>query len=133
MPGPSGANAVGGAGSGGIGPNQRDNIVAINEQLALSVLRLHQSMEQVVTRLNALESSLGNPRNGVNFCVKCFFSIDFYVKKSYFNFCSFFQVSSRKPNWWPFGNTSPQLVFLLVAWPFVAHWIVYRIQKRRSN
>jgi len=55
--GPSNTQGTGGTG-GGSGSNPQDYSIGINEQLALAVIRLQQSMDQVVNRLDALESML---------------------------------------------------------------------------
>ena len=52
-------NSRGAGGSGnGHGSNSHEYSIGINEQLALAVIRLQQSMDQVVNRLDALESIL---------------------------------------------------------------------------
>ena len=52
-------NTRGAGGSGnGRESNSHEYSIGINEQLALAVIRLQQSMDQVVNRLDALETTL---------------------------------------------------------------------------
>ncbi len=57
---PIGSSSIRGTGGtgGGSGSNPQDYSIGINEQLALAVIRLQQSMDQVVNRLDTLESML---------------------------------------------------------------------------
>lgn len=63
--GSSNTRGTGGTG-GGNGSNPQDYSIGINEQLALAVIRLQQSMDQVVNRLDTLESMLTRDSRVIN-------------------------------------------------------------------
>ncbi|CAG2183456.1 unnamed protein product, partial [Oppiella nova] len=101
-------NSRGDGGPGGHGSNPRDYSIGINEQLALAVIRLQQSMDQVVNRLDALESMLSRETRN---------------KSS----------PKNKSSVWPFEELRPQTALVLLVWPLVVQWIVQYIQFKRRN
>lgn len=105
--GPSNSRAAGGSG-GGHGSNPHDYSIGINEQLALAVIRLQQSMDQVVNRLDALEAMLTRESR----------------TKTSFN---------NKSKIWPFEELRPQTALVLLVWPFVTQWIIHYIQNKRKK
>ncbi|CAG2109598.1 unnamed protein product [Medioppia subpectinata] len=102
-------NSRGDGGSGGHGSNPHDYSIGINEQLALAVIRLQQSMDQVVNRLDALESMLSRETR---------------TKPS---------PKRQKSSIWPFEELRPQTALVLIVWPFVVQLIVQYIQHKRRN
>jgi acyl-CoA-binding protein len=107
---PIGSSSIRGTGGtgGGSGSNPQDYSIGINEQLALAVIRLQQSMDQVVNRLDTLESMLTR---------------DSRTRSS----------PQKKSNLWPFEDIRPHTIFVLLVWPFVAQWIVHYIRQKRRK
>lgn len=78
----------------------------VKEQLAIAVLRLQQSMEQVCNRLDTIERNIGSsPSTGSS--------------------------RSSLSSWWPLKGLSPSATMFLILWPFVAQYIMTQIQARR--
>ncbi|GFR15490.1 acyl-CoA-binding domain-containing protein 5 [Trichonephila clavata] len=101
---------IGGAGgnrrSGGDGSTELAGDVG--EQLAMAVIRLQHIMEQVVVRLDSLEVLLTERR----------------VSNS-------MQVSARNSSRWSFFGISPKLAIVILAWPFIAQWLMHLIRRRQ--
>jgi len=102
------ATALNAQSSGGAGGGQQysghEQLSDVNEQIAVAVLRLQQGMEQVVSRIDNLETHLRTRNSGSN---------------------------SKKAGWWPFPELSPTTTAFLVLWPFVAHLLISTIRERR--
>lgn len=103
--------------SGSSGGNRRSggNVVLespadVSEQLALAVIKLQHTMDQVVSRLDSLEILLQERRS---------------------NPCR--QVSRMNNSFWSIFGISPRAALLILAWPFFAHWLLYVIEKRRRR
>lgn len=80
-----------------------------NEQLALAVIRLQHIMEQVVVRLDSLETLLTQRQP---------------VSK---------EVISKKSSYWSFFGISPKAALLILAWPIIVQWLIYLIRKRNRR
>lgn len=107
-------SSQGASASGGyppLPPPSRSSIPEVNEQIAVAILRLQQSMEQVVQRLDSLETRLG---------------------------CTLSTESRNSParqasGWWPFESLSPATTLFLIAWPVLAHILMDRMRDRSRN
>ncbi|XP_054712492.1 acyl-CoA-binding domain-containing protein 5-like [Uloborus diversus] len=81
-----------------------------NEQLAMAIIRLHNAMEQVIVRLESLETiiaqRLGNPAT--------------------------MQIARNRSPWSLFG-ISPKAALIILAWPFIVQWLIYLIRKRNRR
>lgn len=101
-------NNIGGAGgSRRSGGNVQYDIAAdANEQLALAVIRLQHIMEQVVVRLDTLETLLTQRQPVIK------------------------EVSTKKSSW-SFG-VSPRAAIFFLAWPFIVQWLMF-LYKRRNR
>lgn len=69
-------------------------------------------MEQVVQRLDSLETRLGRTLNTGE---------------------SRNSSAKRQSGWWPFESLSPATTLFLVAWPVVAHILMDRMRDRSRN
>lgn len=109
----SNSNLISGAGgsrrSGGDLPTELS--ADVGEQLTLAVLRLQQIMEQVVQRLDNLETLL--------------------IEKS--SNKSTMTVPTKNQSRWSFFGINPKLAILILAWPFIAQWLMYMIRKRQRH
>lgn len=109
FPGPNN-RFIGGAGgsrrSGGDGSTEFSGDVG--EQLAMAVIRLQHIMEQVVVRLDSLEVLLTERR----------------VNNS-------LHVTTRNSSRWSFFGISPKLAIIILAWPFIAQWLMHLIRRRQ--
>ncbi|XP_054161756.1 acyl-CoA-binding domain-containing protein 5-like isoform X2 [Oppia nitens] len=102
------SNTRGEGGSGGHGHNLHEYSVGINEQLALAVIRLQQSMDQVVNRLDALEAMLSrNSRTTQS------------------------REVNTKSTLWPFKELRPQTAAVLLVWPLIVQLVLQYIRHRR--
>ncbi|KAK3106577.1 hypothetical protein FSP39_022969 [Pinctada imbricata] len=99
----------GGEGQGSPSPPSQSMEGSINEHIAVALVRLQQDMNDVLSRLSALEA---NNRSGTNQD----------------------QVQSRREGisrWWPFPNMTGRNLFLVLVWPIVVHWILLKMFYRR--
>ncbi|KAM9307795.1 acyl-CoA-binding domain-containing protein 5 [Gastrophryne carolinensis] len=92
------------------GPNS-----SLNEHIAVVLMRLQEDMQNVLQRLQTLETLTATQAQSI-------------LLES-----SRQQSTSKKPSWWPFEISSGTLAFAII-WPFVAHWLihVYLQRKRRK-
>ncbi|XP_015906207.1 acyl-CoA-binding domain-containing protein 5 isoform X2 [Parasteatoda tepidariorum] len=81
----------------------------VNEQLALAVIRLQHTMEQVVLRLDSLETLLTQRSNIPN------------------------QVAEKKSARWSIFGMSPKLAVLIFAWPLIVQFLIYYIRRRQRH
>ncbi|CAN7983452.1 unnamed protein product [Ixodes hexagonus] len=91
----------GGGGGGGSGRGHQRLPLEVSEQLAVAVLRLQQTMDEVVARLEVLETLLQHSK------------------------------SQQNQRWWLFGGVAPHLLLLLLAWPVVFQLGLYLVSRRR--
>ncbi|CAL1293867.1 unnamed protein product [Larinioides sclopetarius] len=99
---------IGGAGGSRRGGDDLSSEISIEigETLTRAVMQLQQSMEQVAARLDSLEALL---------------------KKSNIQP----QVPVRSSSRWSIFGISPKLAIIIIAWPFIAQWIMYLIRRRQ--
>lgn len=96
--------AAGGSGGQGYGGGGRHRLpLEVSEQLAVAVLRLQQTMDEVVARLEALETLLQHSK------------------------------SSQVQRWSLFGGVAPHVLLLLLAWPVVFQLGFYILSQRRNR
>ncbi|XP_033732077.1 acyl-CoA-binding domain-containing protein 5-like isoform X2 [Pecten maximus] len=83
-----------------------------NDQLAVTLMRLQQDMNRVLARLDSVESAvLQNRSQG-----------DQKVQGSIWN-----------SKWWPFPSLTGRTFFFVFVWPFVVHWLLTRMFRRRRQ
>lgn len=87
-------------GGGGRREGRRQLPMEVSEQLAVAVLRLQHTMDEVVARLEALETLLQHSKSEQNQC------------------------------WWLFGNIPPHILLLLLSWPIVLQLGLYVLRRR---
>ncbi|XP_055957439.1 acyl-CoA-binding domain-containing protein 5 isoform X2 [Patella vulgata] len=102
-------------GSGGAGEDEDDvsrihHYGDLNQQIVLTLVRLQQDMNSVLSRLTNLEAmterqSLEKER----------------------------QELHKKSTWWPFGNISKRTAAFIFIWPFLAHFIIALVCNRRRR
>ncbi|XP_055948088.1 acyl-CoA-binding domain-containing protein 5-like [Argiope bruennichi] len=107
---PSGSSnrLLGGAGGSRRGGDEMFSEISleIGETLTRAVIQLQQSMEQVAVRLDSLEALL--KRSNIQP-----------------------QVPVRSSSKWSVFGISPKLAIIIIAWPFIAQWIMYLIRRRQ--
>ncbi|XP_060068025.1 acyl-CoA-binding domain-containing protein 5-like isoform X2 [Ylistrum balloti] len=83
-----------------------------NDQLALTLTRLQQDMNRVLARLDTVESKvLQNRSQG-----------DQKTPRSIWN-----------SQWWPFPSLTGRTFFFVFVWPFIVHWLLTRMFRRRRQ
>jgi len=104
-----GESAIKKGGSGGSGFSGREPISEVNEQIAVAVLRLQQSMEAVVNRIDSIETRLGpsSPNRSIS--------------------------KANNPKWWPFPDLSPTTAAFIVLWPFAAQLLITYVRNRNKR
>ncbi|XP_077525087.1 acyl-CoA-binding domain-containing protein 5-like isoform X2 [Amblyomma americanum] len=95
--------AMGGMGSGGGGSGRPQLALEVSEQLAVAVLRLQHTMDEVVARLEVLETLLQHAK------------------------------APQNQRWWLFGGVAPHVLMLLLAWPVVFQLAFYIFSHRRRR
>lgn len=103
-------------GSGGDGErwgSDRGSRGSLNEQIALVLMRLQEDMQNVLQRLQKLETLTASQ-----------------AKSSELQ--SSVQPSSQRPSWWPF-EISPGALTFAIIWPFIAQWLVHLYYQRRRR
>ncbi|XP_076455514.1 uncharacterized protein LOC143290110 [Babylonia areolata] len=98
----------GGGGHRGGGEGQQGG-GGLNEQILLALLRMRQDMTDLTSRLAALETSVQLHKEG-------------HLPKK-----------ACRSSWWPFGNMSKSMVFLLIVWPFLAPLLINFLCRRRRH
>ncbi|XP_069119913.1 acyl-CoA-binding domain-containing protein 5-like isoform X2 [Argopecten irradians] len=106
--------AEGGTGDPGVsGPGGRSQVqpqTRGDDHLAVTLAQLQQDMNRVLARLDTVESTL--------------------LKNTP-------QSDQRKPRtvwnskWWPFPTLTGRTFFFVFVWPFVVHWLLTRMFRRR--
>ncbi|KAG8443298.1 hypothetical protein GDO86_011914 [Hymenochirus boettgeri] len=102
-------------GSGGDGErwgSDRGPTGALNEQIAVLLMRLQEDMQNVLQRLHSLEIQTATQARSL------------LLESN--------QAAKKKSSWWPFGIPSGTLA-LAIIWPFVAHWLMHVILQRRRR
>ncbi|ESO87680.1 hypothetical protein LOTGIDRAFT_234927 [Lottia gigantea] len=99
--------------SGGSGEDGDDvlrgrNYSDLNEQIAVALVRLQQDMNGVLSRLTNLEAMTERQNQERE-------------RKEL----------QKKSQWWPFGNLSKRTAAFIFVWPFVAHFIIALVCKRK--
>lgn len=95
--------ARGGAGGSGGGGSRPQLALEVSEQLAVAVLRLQHTMDEVVARLEVLETLLQHAKPPQN------------------------------QRWWLFGGVAPHVLLLLLAWPVAFQLAFYVFSHRRRR
>jgi len=127
----SGASGGGGGNGGGYATG---SLPEVNEQIAVAILRLQHSMEQVCLRLDSIENRIQRPSdNRVSFSLQLCMSVG-----SDKRFSSSIQTRTETgkkdlTSWWPFDNLSPTTTAFLLAWPFVTHFLIERLRDRQHK
>ncbi|XP_039609832.1 acyl-CoA-binding domain-containing protein 5A isoform X1 [Polypterus senegalus] len=107
-------------GSGGDGERRgTENIMkggVLNEQIAVTLIRLQEDMHSVLLRLNTLEAlSASQARSQA-------LSSNYHLQPH----------EHKKPSWWPF-SLSPGMLAFAIIWPFVAQWLIRQYARRRRR
>ncbi|XP_028660192.1 acyl-CoA-binding domain-containing protein 5A [Erpetoichthys calabaricus] len=107
-------------GSGGDGERRgTENIMkggVLNEQIAVTLIRLQEDMHSVLLRLNTLEAlSASQARSQA-------LSSNYHLRPH----------EHKKPSWWPF-SLSPGMLAFAIIWPFVAQWLIRQYARRRRR
>ncbi|XP_074653736.1 acyl-CoA-binding domain-containing protein 5-like isoform X2 [Tubulanus polymorphus] len=101
---------------GGLPPHQPGGQLRydVNEQITTALAQLQLDMNHVLTRLNTLETYALLQRQVLT------------------------EEAERErlrnhnvPSWWPFNQISGKTVLFIVVWPFVVHYIIKLLSKRR--
>ncbi|XP_058388656.1 acyl-CoA-binding domain-containing protein 5 isoform X2 [Diceros bicornis minor] len=103
-------------GSGGDGErwgSDRGSRGSLNEQIALVLMRLQEDMQNVLQRLQKLETLTASQ-----------------AKSSTLQTSN--QPPSQRPSWWPLEMSPGTLAFAII-WPFIAQWLVYLYYQRRRR
>nr|XP_037278643.1 acyl-CoA-binding domain-containing protein 5-like isoform X3 [Rhipicephalus microplus] len=95
--------ATGGTGGGGGSGGRPQLALEVSEQLAVAVLRLQHTMDEVVARLEVLETLLQHAK------------------------------APQNQRWWLFGGVAPHILVLLFAWPVVFQLAFYILSHRRGR
>lgn len=95
--------ASGGMGGGGGSGGRPQLALEVSEQLAVAVLRLQHTMDEVVARLEVLETLLQHAK------------------------------APQNQRWWLFGGVAPHVLVLLFAWPVVFQLAFYILSHRRGR
>ncbi|KAL3224321.1 hypothetical protein MRX96_049539 [Rhipicephalus microplus] len=95
--------ATGGTGGGGGSGGRPQLALEVSEQLAVAVLRLQHTMDEVVARLEVLETLLQHAK------------------------------APQNQRWWLFGGVAPHVLVLLFAWPVVFQLAFYILSHRRGR
>uniref|UniRef100_A0A131YTL4 Acyl coa binding domain containing protein n=1 Tax=Rhipicephalus appendiculatus TaxID=34631 RepID=A0A131YTL4_RHIAP len=95
--------ATGGMGGGGGSGGRPQLALEVSEQLAVAVLRLQHTMDEVVARLEVLETLLQHAK------------------------------APQNQRWWLFGGVAPHILVLLFAWPVVFQLAFYILSHRRGR
>lgn len=95
--------ASGGMGGGGGSGGRPQLALEVSEQLAVAVLRLQHTMDEVVARLEVLETLLQHAK------------------------------APQNQRWWLFGGVAPHILVLLFAWPVVFQLAFYILSHRRGR
>lgn len=95
--------AAGGMGAGGGSGGRPQLALEVSEQLAVAVLRLQHTMDEVVARLEVLETLLQHAK------------------------------APQNQRWWLFGGVAPHVLVLLLAWPVVFQLAFYILSHRRGR
>lgn len=95
--------AAGGVGGGGGSGGRPQLALEVSEQLAVAVLRLQHTMDEVVARLEVLETLLQHAK------------------------------APQNQRWWLFGGVAPHVLVLLLAWPVVFQLAFYILSHRRGR
>ncbi|KAG8194746.1 hypothetical protein JTE90_026391 [Oedothorax gibbosus] len=109
QPSASSSTLMGGGGGRRGGDPNSELSSEVGEQLAMAVIRLQHIMEQVVVRLDSLETLLTQRTRTT------------------------MQVSNKKSSRWSIFGISPKLAVLIFAWPFIAQYLMYLIRKRQRQ
>ncbi|XP_064644588.1 acyl-CoA-binding domain-containing protein 5-like isoform X2 [Lineus longissimus] len=103
--------AGGAGGSGGSSPDQH-YIGDVNEQIAVALIRLQQDMNQVLTRLNTLETHA--------------------ILQRQLRDAEEIKKERNLPSWWPFSNLPGRTIVFILVWPVILQWVLKLIFRRRK-
>ncbi|XP_075068100.1 acyl-CoA-binding domain-containing protein 5 isoform X2 [Mixophyes fleayi] len=91
------------------GPNGK-----LNEQIAVVLMRLQEDMQNVLRRLETLETLTASQTNAM-------------LQESNVQ-----HSAKKKSSWWHFESSSGTLAFAII-WPFIAHWLIHLYQQRKRR
>lgn len=107
-------------GSGGNGGRPPYSYSEVQDQIAMTLAQLQQDMNSVLNRLSILEAlTVGQQARRAR--TTSGDSGSSHTSKA----------NSKELAMWPFTELSPKTVLFIIAWPFVAKWIMNIIAKRR--
>ncbi|XP_063423406.1 acyl-CoA-binding domain-containing protein 5-like isoform X2 [Mytilus trossulus] len=99
----------GGEGGGGRDPRYPPQMFgSVNEQIAVTLMRLQQDMHTVLQRLDSLEAVSRQQRKAEQ------------------------RNSIFMSSWWPFPNLTGKTFLFVVIWPMFVYWLMSR-RRRRTN
>ncbi|XP_046570063.1 acyl-CoA-binding domain-containing protein 5-like [Haliotis rubra] len=101
----------GSGGGGRRGDSDPNNPGDVNEQIAIAMVRLQQDMSGVLSRLSSLETLSRH-------------KAEEEVQR---------RRSARKPSWWPFPDLSIKSAAFVILWPFIAHYLINVLFKRKRR
>ncbi|XP_013776686.1 acyl-CoA-binding domain-containing protein 5-like isoform X2 [Limulus polyphemus] len=102
------SGASGSGGQDGAGRSRPREVASdTTEQLAFAILRLQQKLDEVINRLDTLETLLNQQEKH--------------------------NKNTEMSTWWPFGKLPMHTVLIIALWPLLAQWLLVVIQKRRHK
>ncbi|XP_048237983.1 acyl-CoA-binding domain-containing protein 5-like [Haliotis rufescens] len=101
----------GSGGGGRRGDSDPKNPGDVNEHIAIAMVRLQQDMSGVLSRLSSLETLSRH-------------KAEEEVQR---------RRSARRPSWWPFPDLSVKSTAFIVLWPFIAHFLINVLFKRKRR
>lgn len=115
-------SGLGGSGRGGPGPNVMPRS-DISEQIAMALLRLQRDMDNVLARLNVLETVALAQHNTAHERLAAQYGLSGEV------------VTRREcgPSWWPFRDVSFRTFVFFLTWPVVLQIVLKILSSRRAR
>lgn len=95
---------------------------------------MRTDVQQINTRLNALERSLVEVKNHqlrkkVNININI--NVLNYTRTNKKSVIKSKIVELKYPKWWPFTEISPSWFIFLIVWPFLAQRLMNRMQRQK--
>ncbi|XP_013780803.1 acyl-CoA-binding domain-containing protein 5A-like [Limulus polyphemus] len=101
-------SACGSSGQDGAGRSHpKETSSDTTEQLALAILRLQHKLDEVISRLDTLETLLNQQERH--------------------------RKNTEMSIWWPFGNLPMHTVMIIALWPFLTQWVLIVLQRRHRK
>ncbi|XP_076311546.1 acyl-CoA-binding domain-containing protein 5-like isoform X4 [Tachypleus tridentatus] len=102
------SGASGSGGQDGAGRSRpREMTSDTTEQLAFAILRLQQKLDEVISRLDTMETLLNQQEKH--------------------------KKNTEMFTWWPFGNLPVHTILIIALWPLLTQWLLTVIQRRRHK